>query len=68
MRKDTLEKGVQLVELINLENPLLPSPCGIISASIGVITNVTAIQVVKFQMHLFSIPLLVLLTLSLQSV
>lgn len=63
-----MEKGVQLVELINLENPLVPSPHGIISAGIGIITNVTAIQVVRFLMHSFSTPLLVLLTLSLQSV
>lgn len=62
------KKRVQLVELINLENPLVLSLHSIISTSIDIITNVTAIQVARFQMHLFSIPVLVLLTLSLQSV
>lgn len=63
-----MEKGVQLVELISLESPLVLSLHSIISTGIDIITNVPAIQVVKFQMHLFSIPVLVLLTPSLQSV
>lgn len=63
-----MEKRVQLVELINLKNPLVPSLHGIISTNIDIITNVTAIQVATSQKHLFSIPMLVLLTSSLQSV
>lgn len=61
-------KRVQLVELINLENPLVPSLHSIISSSIDIITNVIATQVAQFQMHLFSVAALVLLTPSLQSV
>lgn len=50
MRCDTLgKKRVQLVGLINLENPLVPSLHSVISTSVDIITNVRQHKLLNFK-------------------